>query len=199
MRRGVLLFLLCAAACAKSTSGSSSGTDGGATDDGAASSSSSSGGGGKARAFLSTSLGPGGAATTCGLDGSPFVVLGAQDAPVANGDTFQGHVASVTCSVTTQNGSAYTVDALVGLQDGGSVKIQGPFVSGNDTQVQMTFQRSDVGTFADSACTITYDGPVKGVSPGRVWAHAICSTAANAASNHVCPAVADFLFEDCAQ
>jgi hypothetical protein len=119
---------------------------------------------------------------------------------VQDGDAYQGKVVSVTCRVAAQSGSSFTVDASVALQGGGNVTIKGAFVNGStNTAVTLTFQRSDVGTFADDACTITYNGPVQGVSLGRLWAHAVCGAAANAASNRVCPAVADFLFEDCAQ
>jgi hypothetical protein len=205
---GAAAAMACAACSTSSSSSGSSGdqSSGGSSSSGDTSSSggsSSSGSSGSVyapKSWINASLGPSPSPqSNCGLDGSPYVVIGASTNPVQDGASYQNAKATISCSVKTTNGTAYDVTASAALSGVGSVSIAGQFAAGANTTAKIIFTRAGIDPFEDDNCTVSYSAPTHGIAPGRVWARADCPQAVLAAQSRTCPGNIEFRFEGCAQ
>jgi hypothetical protein len=136
----------------------------------------------------------------CPVDGSsPYLSIGGSTAPVQDGASFNNAKVTVTCQVSSPNGTAYDVTASVTLAGIGDVKVSGKFVQGASTKVTATFTRVGTVPFTDDGCAVDYPTANHGVAGGRLWAHLQCGHAISPDQSQTCLGNLELRLENCFQ
>jgi hypothetical protein len=164
-----------------------------------------------ARVVLESDIGPGMAGDmACMISATNWVEIGSFGNPPTipvrpvdnNTDNGNGNV-SVVCSVKGDDANGYDVSASATLQgaEGGTVSIAGHFATtGDQSNLNVSFQNAMYGAFRQADCTATYtDNKNMGVAPGRVWASLNCPAIVRPDQMRTCAATAQFRFENCDQ
>lgn len=154
----------------------------------------------------------------CGESGAVYLALGnatsPKPTPVADGATYAGGKAAVSCTVDGSGGGFQVqLSVVFNGQNGGSIAIEGHVdgasggggIHGGFTQQGQSFTQND--------CNITYtynNMPLSGASlpaQGRIWGHIDCPNAVvqgqyvtlpdGTSVQRACDASADFYFENC--
>ncbi len=137
-----------------------------------------------------------------GTFGNPNANIQAQ--PVDDGGEFAGGSVAVDCLVhPTNDGFDVRASATLNGDQGGSFRVVGTFLAGQDSpNIQISISRLG-STFQQSDCTATFDGvpSVKDgpISSGRVWAYVKCPNAVDEAHQRACEAYTQLRFENCSQ
>jgi hypothetical protein len=162
-----------------------------------------------AKVYLASTMvpAPGGGAL-CGVNSSIWINIGTDTASVEDGSSFEGRAVGVSCEVTpVADGFNVNATGKIAGTGGGSVVITGKFTStGEQKGVRAVFQRSDLGRWESSDCTVNYTNKDMGVAGGRVWGELKCPTIQNLQQNvgdppqpRSCQGTAEFKFENCQQ
>jgi hypothetical protein len=147
----------------------------------------------------------------CGINGGPWLEVGAENSPADDGSSQSGFNVSVSCSVTANSDGSFQVNALATDGNSGSVGVVGKFTtSGMQTGIHASFSRGDTGSFTSSDCDVSYtDADGMGVAAGRVWGYITCADVMDPGTSEVgpdggavsrtCAAAATFKFQNCSQ